>query len=87
MSNKQKISDRIAIRAALVVIIIGVCLGFVGFGIVASYQTEEEDQLAIPPERSAADVAFINSSFVCTSPSPAPQSCGVERWSVKTGTD
>jgi hypothetical protein len=87
VSKKQKLSDVIAFRISIVVIMIGMFLGFAAFGIIAHDETEEEDQLVIPPSRPASEMAFVNSVAACAAPSPVPQSCGVERWSVKTGTD
>src|SRR5689334_13958706 len=87
MSNKQTLWEVIVLRALLAACIAGVCLGFAAFAIVAHDETEEEDALVIPPERNAEDAARVNVLTVCTAPSPNPQSCGVERWSVKTGTD
>ena len=87
MVNRKRISVLVASRTAWVVAVIGISLAFAAFGIVASHQTEEEDQLVYPPERSSAESAYINAAFSCPAASPTPQSCGVERWSVKTGTD
>ncbi len=79
--------DLIGWRVTLVVIISVICLGFAAFSISAGHETEEDDRLEIPPERSKADMAFMDATFACSAPSPTPLSCGVERWSVKTGTD
>ena len=87
MSNLKKLTDLFAFRVALVVVAVGISLGFAAFGIIAGHETEEEDQLVIPPPRSAAETVLVNSLVACTAPSPVPQSCGVERWSVKAGTD
>jgi hypothetical protein len=53
-------------------------------------QGEDEDdneQLNNPGSRSPEEVVRVASVLVCAAPSPQPNSCGVERWSVKTGTD
>ena len=87
MSNNQRSSNLVSIRIALAILIIGICVGLVAFTTGASDETEEDDRLDPPPTRPAGDVAFVNSIAACTSPSPVPQSCGVERWSIKTGSD
>ncbi len=48
---------------------------------------DEREELFNPGSRSTEEVARVASILVCAAPSPQPQSCGVERWSVKTGTD
>src|ERR1043166_1950976 len=47
----------------------------------------EDEELVNPGPRSDEEIARVSSMLVCAAPSPPPNSCGVERWSVKTGTD
>ena len=88
MKSKQEVWEVIAQRIVLAALIAGLCLGFAAFGAGARDGGDDEDEaLVIPPERSPKDAALVHALTVCTAPSPNPQSCGVERWSVKTGTD
>ncbi|MBV9240507.1 MAG: carboxypeptidase regulatory-like domain-containing protein [Acidobacteria bacterium] len=87
MTVQERILEIARFRVTWVLVVIAACLGFAAFGIVASHQTEEEDEAFVVPVRSRAEAKFMASAFTCSAPSPTPQSCGVERWSVKTGTD
>src|SRR5438552_3139977 len=54
----------------------------------AEIEDDDDEQINYKAgSRSDEEVVMVASLLVCAAPSPQPNSCGVERWSVKTGTD